>query len=279
MSDVRGEINAGALPKTSPDAIILPEVNQRVSLHALDIVRPGEEGEDIYRGTVTAAEPPMHLTGFFELNGAFLGELYKDKHMRLEFFKDNRQVYGIVAITQVLEAVENGVNLELAVIYQTPVLQRREFFRLPINVQIYYKMIKNEKDREDAMAQATEYLPQSRPGGAAKRSGPNDYAKFQNSFNYFTCVTIDLSGGGFRCVLDHKPEIGDKMECQILLHKEAVPVVATVVRAARMEKPGKYDISANFDGINEIVRNRIIRHVFENQRAITKKMTRRLEDA
>lgn len=278
MADIRNETNTALRPS---GATILPDVNQGVSLHDLDIVRLGERGDGAYHGTVTHVEPPRFLTGFFELDGARADDLYKSKHMRLEFFKSGKQVYGIVEITQALGA-GSGVRLELAVIHQTPVLQQREFFRLPITVQVYYRMLRGETDSREAMAFAMEHTPEPYQYAAnghtgKQRLGANEYARFENSFNYFSCTTVDLSGGGFRCKLDHKPEIGDQMDCQIVLERDAVPVVAKVVRAADMDTPGKYDISTSFDGINETVRNRIIRHVFEKQRAVTKKMIRKLE--
>ncbi|MCL2678588.1 MAG: PilZ domain-containing protein [Clostridiales bacterium] len=134
--------------------------------------------------------------------------------------------------------------------------QRREFFRLPVNVPVYYRMLGDGDERERRNTE--EYVRAYSPYDKA-------FVMPGNACDYCQTVSIDLSGGGLRCRLCRQPLAGEKVLCRLSLGKESLPLVAQVVRMNPLDASGIYDVSAAFDGLSDMIRNRIIRFIFEQQ--------------
>ncbi len=82
---------------------------------------------------------------------------------------------------------------------------------------------------------------------------------------------LDLSGGGMRLLTEERAEDKSLLYTQLALPNGDLQTPARVCRAEKIEDSKKYSISVEFHDLSERERDRIIRCVFEIQRAMRKK--------
>jgi c-di-GMP-binding flagellar brake protein YcgR len=121
--------------------------------------------------------------------------------------------------------------LELMPISGVERLQRRKYFRLEKLIPFTYKIVGEDEE--------------------------------------YRGMIQDISGGGLRCQVDKKLEIGTQIECSFTLDEE-VKVIGKVVRYEESLEKG-YEIGVCYVDIEEKMREKIIRYIFEEQRKIRQK--------
>ncbi|AAM24641.1 c-di-GMP-binding flagellar brake protein YcgR [Caldanaerobacter subterraneus subsp. tengcongensis MB4] len=122
--------------------------------------------------------------------------------------------------------------LEIMPISGVERLQRRKYFRLEKVIPFTYR-IRGEEEKE------------------------------------YKGVIQDISGGGLRCRVDKKLEIGTIIDCSFTLDEE-IQVSGKVVRYEESMEEG-YEVGVCYVDIEERMREKIIRYIFEEQRKIRQK--------
>ncbi|MBE3592657.1 MAG: flagellar brake protein [Thermoanaerobacter sp.] len=118
--------------------------------------------------------------------------------------------------------------LEIMPISSVERLQRRQYFRLEKVIPFTYTISGGDEDR------------------------------------VYKGVIQDISGGGLRCKVDKKLEVGTIINCVFTLDQE-VTVSGKVVRYEELLEKG-YEIGLCYVDIDEKVREKIISYIFEEQR-------------
>jgi len=116
--------------------------------------------------------------------------------------------------------------------------QRREFYRMALEIDIYYKAMEAAKEEE-----------------------------------YQKLTTTDLSAGGFRCCNEIKFEEGVFLNCMLIAGYEALPVTAQILKSQPdAENPDLYDTRAIFHELNDQIRDRVVRYIFSRQRQLQSRL-------
>ena len=140
--------------------------------------------------------------------------------------------------------------------------QRREFFRMSLNTDIYYKII----DAEQANGTTPEEVKFD-PSKAKEVKKSADGGLLEKEQGYLKLTTDDLSAGGFKYKSEEKPEDGTFMKCALIINDEALPAVAQVLSSKPDDEyPELYDVRVLYHVINDAVRDRVIRYIFARQR-------------
>jgi len=145
---------------------------------------------------------------------------------------------------------------------KTEKTQRREFYRMALEIDIYYKAI---EENEAADIGKDSLIFELVPAKNAITDG--EYQKL---------TTTDLSAGGFRCCNEIKFEEGALLNCMLIAGYEALPVVAQILKSQPdAEKPDLYDTRAIFYELNDQIRDRVVRYIFSKQRQAQSKLHKR----
>jgi len=116
--------------------------------------------------------------------------------------------------------------------------QRREFYRMALETDIYYKPMDAPKEEE--------------------------YRKLK---------TTDLSAGGFRCRSEIKLEEGEFLNCMLIAGYEALPVTARILKSLPdAGNPDLYDTRAIFYELDDQIRDRVVKYIFSKQRQAQSKL-------
>ena len=118
--------------------------------------------------------------------------------------------------------------LEIMPISSVERLQRRQYFRLEKVIPFTYTIIGEEEDK------------------------------------VYKGLIQDISGGGLKCKVDKKLEVGTVINCVFTLDQE-ITVSGKVVRYEELLEKG-YEIGLCYVDIDEKVREKIISYIFEEQR-------------
>jgi c-di-GMP-binding flagellar brake protein YcgR len=118
--------------------------------------------------------------------------------------------------------------LEIMPISSVERLQRRQYFRLEKVIPFTYTIIGEEEDK------------------------------------VYKGLIQDISGGGLKCKVDKKLEVGTVINCVFTLDQE-ITVSGKVVRYEELLEKG-YEIGVCYVDIDEKVREKIISYIFEEQR-------------
>jgi hypothetical protein len=142
-----------------------------------------------------------------------------------------------------------------------PVLNtQREFFRLPVEMEIYYREI--EAGDIDKMNEKLRLEVKS----ARTHKKEADAGILEEEAGYFKIITADISAGGFMFKSAESME-EQYMECMMIVDMEALPAIAKILRSREDKKfPGGYIVHVQFCRINEAVRDRLVRHLLNLQR-------------
>jgi len=150
--------------------------------------------------------------------------------------------------------------LEVRAVSKPVASGHREFFRLPLQMAIYYKAvtpeyIENLKETDLKFEAET-----------AKRDKEKaDSGLLQISSGYSKLLTSDVSAGGFMFRSPDAVEPETYMECIMIVDKEALPVIAKTLRSREDEVLGGYFIHTAFTKISEPVRDRLMRYLLNVQ--------------
>ena len=144
----------------------------------------------------------------------------------------------------------------------------REFFRLPLQMEIYFKEISDNNADELAetrlkfeIAQAKMFWKEAEEGVLEEEAG------------YSKLITADISGGGFMFTSSYLIRSGTFLECMMIVDREALPVVAKILRAKEDDILGGYNIHVQFHKISDPVRDRLVKYLIKQQRQLQKKFS------
>ena len=144
--------------------------------------------------------------------------------------------------------------------------QRREFFRMPLSVDVYYQQLDSEDDDIDKLTYDDLKF---------------DLEHAEQEDRYLKLKTIDLSAGGFRAKSTSQIASGKILSCMLIVGMEALPATAKVLSAKQEDKldiaAGLYDVRAIFYDMGDQVRDRIMRYIFAQQRQIQARFNRKKE--
>ncbi len=124
-------------------------------------------------------------------------------------------------------------------------IQRRSFFRFECMIPINYKVVESSK------------------------------TVLSENETFKKTITRDLSGGGVCIKLEEKLNIGDVVECELLLDDfNKVHFLGKIVRFIKCEANRgiyKYEAGVFFQKIDDKSREKIISYIFQEQRKLMKK--------
>jgi hypothetical protein len=162
--------------------------------------------------------------------------------------------------------------------------QRREFFRMNLGVDIYYKMPPLDISESSGLSETEEGEDS---GGEHLSLGSLTYNELQYEYDhardgddgYVKLRTMDFSAGGFRAKSKVPIESGVVLECMIIVGFEALPATVKVLSARQHDKNdiknGVYDLRAIFIDMSDQIRDRIVRYIFAQQRQIQARHSRK----
>ena len=143
--------------------------------------------------------------------------------------------------------------------------QRREFYRMPLSIDIYYKVSGILKVEHFISEGGLKYdAEKSKEAKKAAEEGV-----FEGEKGYLKLTTEDLSAGGFRYKSrpDRDMDEGAFLECILIVNDEGLPAVAQILSLKRCEEFRElYDVRALFHKISDSVRDKIVRYIFARQR-------------
>lgn len=175
-------------------------------------------------------------------NPIYKGKLYPihiGEKVNIIFYKKNKGKYYFLG--EVIKK-ENKKNLSLLYINKVGSIrkmQRREFFRLDIVLNVIVEINNSEDEIKEISA-----------------------------------ISKDISGGGIRLICKEKLNLGCLLKCIIPLDDETIEVRGEVIRCESesiSDSIYRYDIGIKFIDIDENIRKKIISFIFDRQRKIIKK--------
>ena len=148
---------------------------------------------------------------------------------------------------------------------------QREFFRMPMQMEIYFKDIseKHVYDMKDT------YL-KFEADTARMRKREADEGVLEDKAGYSRLLTADISAGGFMFkspVLFAKAET--YLDCMLIVDREAIPVIAKVLRSREDNVLDGYFVHVQFIKISEPVRDRLVKHLISLQKKQRRAMASR----
>jgi len=158
----------------------------------------------------------------------------------VSFIKDNN-FYEFTAKVIDRESKNNLAMLKVQALSNIVKIQRREFFRIDINLPVKYRVI--------------------------------DSVDMKSNEEYIETITRDLSGGGLCMRLKEPIEIDKYLDCELFISNK-VKFIGKVVRLIKydvLHGPYKYEIGVSFEKIDDAVREKIISYIFQEQRKLLKK--------
>jgi len=151
--------------------------------------------------------------------------------------------------------------IEAVAVEKPQVNTQREFFRLPLQIEMYYREIALENinelkeiDLKFEIAQAKMFRQEAEEGILEEEAG------------YSKLITADISGGGFMFKSFYPVEGEMYLECMMIVDREALPVVAKVVRVREDDILGGFIVHVQFYKISEPVRDRLVKYLIGSQR-------------
>ena len=154
--------------------------------------------------------------------------------------------------------------LEMLPINRPEKQQRREFYRMPLAVDIYCKIAGILKVENFIAGGGLKYdETKAKEAKEAADSG------LLESEGYSRLTTEDLSAGGFRYKgkPDRETEEGTFLECVLIINDEGLPAVAQILSLKRdASSKSLFEIRALFHRISDPVRDKVIRYIFAKQR-------------
>lgn len=155
--------------------------------------------------------------------------------------------------------------------------QRRQFFRLSINLEVEYKIIneaeeekEEEKKHDDMLVEITEETDMFKD----IKEFDKKTADGKEDAGIFPAFTVDISGGGVQVVSSKylTPDTELLLNIKIPTVKDGLKVKGRVIRSFPMQAGGsrKYRTAIVFIEIDEKTREDIIQYIFDESRKRTR---------
>jgi c-di-GMP-binding flagellar brake protein YcgR len=160
--------------------------------------------------------------------------------------------------------------LEVVPLGKSEAKSQREFFRLPLQMEIYYKIIMPDNLSEIKEADLKFEITQAQ---MFKKEADNGI--LEEEAGYLKLITADISGGGFMYKSPDRVEAETYLDCMVMVDREALPVVAKILRSRRDDILGGYIVQVQFHKISDPVRDRLVRYLISQQRHQQMKFSRK----
>lgn len=121
-------------------------------------------------------------------------------------------------------------------------VQRREYFRLPITMQMKYYP-----------------LPKDRAYSSLRDVPSGYFSKMLSS------LTMDISGGGIKILAHESHNTGDYVIISLNIPQE-INLLCSIVRVEEADEGRKYKLALKYESIEEKTRDRIIQFIFSKLR-------------
>ncbi|QGU95862.1 hypothetical protein GOM49_12820 [Clostridium bovifaecis] len=158
------------------------------------------------------------------------------------FIYDKGKVYSGTSILLGIRGEGNIARAVLAVPENIKKVERRKYFRLPVNIEIEFVEIPMEKDYEQV------------------KDIPREFFYLLKSTN-----TIDMSGGGMKIISEDNLKVGQKVLTVLYIPIE-LKILCSVVRSESEPQKERYKVSLKFENISERNRDKIIEFIFNQMR-------------
>jgi len=132
-------------------------------------------------------------------------------------------------------------------------IQRRMFFRLPINLDIFVKLL-NSDQMQKANTPEKEVIDEFSEGKIVK------------------ALTKDISGGGVCFIAQEEFETGDLVLTKIPVEQEELILKAQILRKERIEHPAyRFMYGCKFVGVTQNEIDKIVKFIFAQQKKMRQK--------
>lgn len=171
----------------------------------------------------------LHVGEVIEFYAAFESDVIKYRSVILGRKKEQNVYLAVLSVPEVIGKV-----------------QRRNYFRIAISLELTYSVLNSTKNNYEI-----DSIPQAALNNLKKTS------------------TIDLSGGGVKIVTDKYIKYGSKVLIIFNLSKE-IKIICKTIRCDYNTINKNYKTALNFMNIDERTRDIIIKFIFEKSREQTK---------
>lgn len=157
-----------------------------------------------------------------------------DSTFEIIYFKEDKGRFSFKAV--VTDRDVNGIyKLKIRKVDETIKVQERDFYRLPININVLKTL-------------------STLDGLEEKKIEEN-------------CVTKDISGGGMKLLCNYTHSIKDVVDLKLNINESDIYTDGIVVRIKKSDSFGYiYEIGIKFTNLKTADRDNIIRFIFEQQR-------------
>jgi len=215
----------------------LPKINQKVELKVLSGPWRGAYSTyiaDLDSRTLSVAQPMV---------GGMAVPLPRNEEVELEFIIENGdRLHFTTRVLGHYVQVVPVITLAMPSPDSVTRHQLRDFVRLDANIPLYYAI----------KPPASEGLS---PDEEDKRK------VFHKSH------TIDISGSGAQILFKESHPVGTMLDIVLQLEGMNLPITAQIVRIVQQVKPKEVWLGVRFTKVEERYRERIIRYIFNEQRA------------
>ena len=201
-----------------------------------------------HEGTLVIAQPIYKGTLMPILNGELVQIVYYRSGGMLSF------------LAQIKAQFQEGEAALLELEIKSPIskYQRRDFVRwdtaLPMKVRV---LAHADQVRDNSVDEILRRLYDKRYVGIPRPEEAGVMAE--------ACTSLDLSGGGMRFTAADVYEANALIECALQLGKNEVLAVDALVIRTDVEAGGTPVISVRFVNVDERVRRRIVKYIFDEQ--------------
>lgn len=154
----------------------------------------------------------------------------------------NKEIYGFKT-TVIGRKIDKIFIILLAHPSKIKTVQRRNYVRVPISLEISFAIVEKEKNLTNL----------------------ND-----NRYEFFNVTTMDISGGGISVISDKSIRYGDHVMVKLPILDETLTILGKIVRIDKKED-NKKNYGVSFLNIDNRTRDRIIRYIFQKMRDYIKK--------
>ena len=170
------------------------------------------------------------------------------------------------AVNDMLNELKGNLNVDKYMLVVNPlgkpqIHTQREFFRLPLQMEIYYKEVPgnninalDESELRFEITKARSFRREAEQGVLEEEAG------------YSKLITADISGGGFMYKSHYFVESDTYLECMMMVDREALPAIAKIIKSSDDDILGGYIVRVQFEKISEPVRDRLVRFLISSQR-------------
>jgi c-di-GMP-binding flagellar brake protein YcgR len=174
------------------------------------------------------------------LEGRYLS-LRKDEMVEVLYYFD-KEVYSFTT-TVIGRKIDKIFIVLLAHPEKIKIVQRRNYYRVPISLDICCAIVEKEKNLTNM----------------------ND-----NQFEFFDAITLDLSGGGVRVISNKLMKYGEHLMVTLPIFDEFLTILGKIVRIQKKDD-GKNIYGVSFLNVDNITRDKLIRFIFQKTRDYIKK--------